>query len=296
MSAEWRAQRERGNPLLLRVMGRIGLLLGRRRARLLLYPICAYYLLFWPRALRRSRSYLGRVLGRQPNLRDVFRHYHTFASTVLDRVYFVTGRMTDLHVETHGAGLLDRLLAGGRGCLLLSAHLGSFEALRATGVQHRAPPINMLMRTDDTQRIARILQDWAPELAHRIIRLGSPHSLLRAKECLERGQVVGILADRLYDDDRRFALLPFLGEPARFPLAPFRLATMLRVPVVLGFGLYRGGSRYDIVLEVLAPDGISRKGGESELVSWAERFVCRLEHYCREAPYNWFNFYDYWKA
>jgi predicted LPLAT superfamily acyltransferase len=294
MRAEWRAQRERGNSLLLRVMVHIGLSLGRGPARLLLYPICLYYLLFWPRAQRRSRSYLGRVLGRPPNLSDVFHHYYGF--TVLDRFYFATGRITDLQVQTHGVDRLDRLLAGGRGCLLFSAHLGSFEALRAAGVQHRVPPINILMRTDGAQQIVRILQDRAPDLAPRIIRLGSPHSLLRVKECLERGEVVGLLADRLYDDDRRFALVPFLGEPARFPLAPFQLASMLRVPVALGFGLYRGESHYDVVVEVLAPDGIPRRAGDSELAAWAERFVCRLEHYCRDTPYNWFNFYDYWQA
>ena len=115
MSTEWRAQRERGHSLLVRTIGRIGLELGRGPARLLLYPICLYYLLFWPRALRGSRSYLRRVLGRPPKLRDVFRHYHAFASTVLDRVYFATGRTTGLHVQTQGAHLLDRLLAEGRG-------------------------------------------------------------------------------------------------------------------------------------------------------------------------------------
>jgi predicted LPLAT superfamily acyltransferase len=26
-----------------------------------------------------------------------------------------------------------------------------------------------------------------------------------------------------------------------------------------------------------------------------KRYAQRLEHYCRMAPYNWFNFYDFWK-
>ena len=24
------------------------------------------------------------------------------------------------------------------------------------------------------------------------------------------------------------------------------------------------------------------------------RYVARLDHYCRSAPYNWFNFYELW--
>jgi predicted LPLAT superfamily acyltransferase len=26
-----------------------------------------------------------------------------------------------------------------------------------------------------------------------------------------------------------------------------------------------------------------------------QRYADRLEHYCRVAPYNWFNFYDFWR-
>ena len=90
--------------------------------------------------------------------------------------------------------------------------------------------------------------------------------------------------------DEESVTVPFLGTPARFPTGPFRLAVLLRRPIVLMFGLYRGGNHYDIHFEALEP-----ASGENALEQSLRRYVERLEHFCRLAPYNWFNFYDYWK-
>ncbi len=81
----------------------------------------------------------------------------------------------------------------------------------------------------------------------------------------------------------------FLGTPAWFPVGPFRMAAMLRRPVVLMLGLHRGARRYEIVFET-----ISAKPAEEDLEAIVRRYVARLEYHCRRAPYNWFNFHDFW--
>ena len=85
-----------------------------------------------------------------------------------------------------------------------------------------------------------------------------------------------------------------LGAPAQFPEGPFRLALVLGVPVVLFFGLYQGGGRYRIFLEVLPESPAARREQRSPAALGVEGYVRRLEHYARAAPYNWFNFYDFW--
>ena len=88
---------------------------------------------------------------------------------------------------------------------------------------------------------------------------------------------------------------PFLGAPARIPLGPFRIAAILKRPIVLMFGLYRGGNRYDIHFEELVDlRNVDRSVARAVLDAAVRNYVERLEHYCRLAPYNWFNFYDYW--
>ena len=82
--------------------------------------------------------------------------------------------------------------------------------------------------------------------------------------------------------------MPFLGTPARFPAGPFRLAALLRRPIVLMFGIYLGGNRYEVHYESLPYE-------DSDMRQLAARYVARLEHHARRAPYNWFNYHDFWK-
>ena len=128
--APWLDYRERGSRSATQFMKWLALRCGRRVARLLLVPICGYFLAFSPRARSTSRQYLALALGRPPRLADLWRHYFTFATTVLDRVYFIAGQFERFDIEVRGVDLLRRTLARGRGCLLLGAHLGSFELLR----------------------------------------------------------------------------------------------------------------------------------------------------------------------
>jgi predicted LPLAT superfamily acyltransferase len=112
--------------------------------------------------------------------------------------------------------------------------------------------------------------------------------MLAVRDRLDEGHLIGLLADRSLESERQIQI-PFLGVPARFPVGPFRMAAMLRRPVVLMLGLYRGGRRYEIVFETLAA-----KPADEPIEDTMRRYVARLEHYCRSAPYNWFNFYDFW--
>jgi predicted LPLAT superfamily acyltransferase len=268
--------------------------LGRRAGRLLLYPICLYYLAFSVRARAASRQYLARVLGRTPRLRDVFRHYYTFAVVALDRVFFLKGRFHRFDIRIHGEHLLREALDVGRGCLLIGAHLGSFEALRALG-RDKAVRVNLVMYEDNARKIVAVSKAIDPGLAEAVIPLGSFDSMLRVAGCLERGEWIGVLADRALDSEGQ-ELACFFGQPAAFPASPFRIAAMLQRPVILMVGLYRGGNRYDLYFERLLDEHELACRDREAIRAWVQRYAARLEHYCREAPCNWFNFYDFWDA
>jgi len=107
---------------------------------------------------------------------------------------------------------------------------------------------------------------------------------------------VTLLVDRARPGNE-VALCDFLGKPAPFPVGPWQLAAALKVPVVLCFGLYRGGNRYDLYFEPFADQLVlERTRREEHLREVAARFAARLEHFAHDAPYNWFNFYDFWKT
>lgn len=292
--SSWLGAAQRGSPALIRFIVWVALRIGRPVARAMLYPIVAYFVTFSVRPRRASRAYLARALNRAPTLRDVFRHYHTFAATLLDRIYFLTGRHGELALRIHAPEPVLGLIQRGRGAVLLGSHLGSFEALRAAAATEPRLDISMLMDNANAQKMMRILNPLDPALADSIINLGAPDSLLRAKSRIDAGGMVGVLGDRLRPGDRAVPC-PFLGATMWFPEAPFVFAALVGAPVVLCYGLYRGGRRYDLHFELFRERiDLPRAGRSDAVAELAHEYAARLEHYTRTAPYNWFNFYDTW--
>ena len=295
---DWTAQRERSNLWVLRVMRWIAVHAGRRLARSVLHPITLYFLLANHTARRASVRYLGRALGRPARVADVYRHIHRFAATVLDRVYFLQERVDQFEVQTTGAEAVHRHLGPGQGAMLVGAHLGSFEALRAIA-EERHLPVAMLMYEDNARLINATLAALAPHVKLQTIALGRPGAMLALRRWLDDGGLGGVLADRTlpgHSERSRTLRLPFLGQPARFSDGPFRLAALLRRPIFFMVGLYHGGNRYEVRFVELADfRGPANPADLDERILAAmQRYVALLESLCRESPCNWFNFFDFW--
>jgi predicted LPLAT superfamily acyltransferase len=293
--ASWTQKPERSNLAILRFMVWLSLRLGRRASRIVLYGIAAYFLVFAPAARRASRAYLARALGRRPKVADGFRHVLSFATTIHDRVYLLNERFDLFDIEIVGEDLIRAAGVSGQGVLLMGAHHGSFEAMRALGRQRNDPVITVLMYEENARMVNATLAAINPLATQDIIPLGRMDSMLQAQEKLAAGHVVGMLADRGLGDDPKRAV-DFLGAPAPFPIGPFRVAAMLRRPVLFMVGLYLGGNRYRINFEPLADfSTVGRDQRDAAITEAQRRYVEQLERYCREAPYNWFNFYDFWQ-
>ena len=177
----------------------------------------------------------------------MFRHFHVFASTLLDRVEMLSQGGERFEIRVHGFAAVEALLARGRGCLLIGSHLGSVEILRAFGERHQRLMINLVMHEGNAQSTSRWLRQMAPELAQRIIAPGEAGTLLRVRECLERGEVVAMLGDRPFGNERT-TRCDFLGRRPRFPSGPMLVAGVLGVPVVAFFCLYERDLRYNVAL------------------------------------------------
>lgn len=295
MSTAWTGRPERGSGAALRLMARIALGLGWPVAQALLYPITFFYLCTTPAAQKRAvRRYLARALGREAHRGDLWRLWFCFASTMLDRVFLLTGRTGGYRVEITGLETLHAAAERGQGLVLLGAHMGSFEALRAVGGAGAPVEVRMLMHTANAGPADALFDSLDPARRAAVIELGRPEAMLAAREAIERGGVVGMLADRAPHDERMIAV-DFLGAPAPFPGGPMTLAAVLHAPVVLGFGLWLGPRRYLLRFEAFAPGiDLPRDRREDALRGWIARYAERLGEVCRAHPYNWFNFYDVW--
>ncbi len=293
-SPEWASRPERGSEWLLKLMFRIAMLIGRRAAGIFLYPIAAYFWITTGAARRDSRRYLARVFGRPPSWRESYQHYLTFSITILDRFYFLSGRADEFQIDFHGEEAVLETLAQGRGAFLVGAHLGSFEALRMLARQRPHLRVGMAMFEENAQKIRKLLTAIDPTLLDDVVPLGHMDSMLRIQERLERGDMVGFLADRSFGHDANVTI-DFLGEPAQFPTGVFRMACLLKQPVIFMTGLYRGGNRYDVRFDrVIDYSNVERAERKRMVEQGVKEFAARIDTHCRIAPYNWFNFYDFW--
>jgi predicted LPLAT superfamily acyltransferase len=292
---EWMRQRERSHLGALRFMVWLSLTLGRPFGRLVLRFIVLYFVLFSPAARRNGRAYLARALGRPPTWMDGYRHVMAFASTVHDRVYLLNDRFDLFDIQFVGDDAVREALQRQPGALLLGAHLGSFEVLRAMAHAHAHAPVAMLMYEENARKINAILNAINPGAHQDVVALGHPDSMLKARDRLDAGCLVGLLADRSLANDSTAECL-FLGTPARFPLGPWRMAAMLRRPVFFMAGLYLGGNRYRLHFELIADFSlIERTDREAAIERAMQTYADRLGDFCRQAPYNWFNFFDFWQ-
>lgn len=294
MTATWRNKPERGGRRITRFYMWLCLKVGRRMARPILYGIALYFCVSAPRERKISADYLHRIGIRPAGPLQVYRHFFTFSTVIMDRLFFLARRLEDLSYDLHGEEVFDALRAQNKGFLLASAHFGSFEALRVLGISENSLPVKTLMYMENAEQLNDLLAAVNPEVTESVIPLGRPGAILEVKEWLGQGGIVGILADRITQGDK-MTKVDFLGAPAEFPLGPWLLSGMLKVPVVLCVAVYRGRGHYDIHFESLADAAEADRGNRQEAAErLAARYADRLAYYCRKSPYNWFNFFDFW--
>lgn len=288
----WAQRPERSNMAMLRLMAWLSLRLGRPAGRALLHLISAYFVAFSPAARRASRDYLPRALGRPARLADGYRQVFAFAATIHDRLYLLKDRFDLFDIDVDGAELLPA--AGARGALLFGAHFGSFEVIRAVGRHQPGLRIALAMYEDNARRINTLLAAINPAARPEVIPLGRLDAMLRIRQCLDEGALVGVLADRSLSSDDRVAV-PVLGSPAALPSGPFSMAAMLRAPVIFMAGLYHGGNRYTVRFRQLADFSATTRDSRAHDIDAAMRaYAAELETCCRAEPSNWFNFFPFW--
>lgn len=293
--AEWISNRERGSSALLRLMAFLSLRLGRSASRVPLYGIALYFFLFAPAARRQSRRYLRRALGRPPTAAERFRHLLYFASTIHDRVYLINGQYDDFAITIEGESLMRAQVELGRGAFLMGAHMGSFEVIGSIGRRQPGLQVSMAMYEDNARKINAILAAINPRAKPDIISLGHIDAMLRIAERLESGAFVGMLGDRTLGDEPVHEVR-ILGEAAQLPVGPMRAAAILRRSVIFMAGLYRGANRYHVVFEPIADfSAVPPKSRDAAVRAAVERYAALLDQYCRLDPYDWFNFFDFWR-
>lgn len=285
---------DRGSAVLIGIIVFLSLRVGRPVGRALLYPICLYFIAFAPSARQASIQYLTIVLGRRPAWHEVFRHFHVHAGVLLDRFFLLARGTQGFELEIHGLEIIEEEKRRQGGCVLLGSHLGSFDVLRCLAAKDNVA-VKAMMDVDVSRKFNRILESVDKSFSDSVIPLGTPTSLIAAGQFVRRGGFVALLGDRAIGGDKLIDV-SFFGRSARLPVGPLMLAATLKVPVIFFCGLFVRDRVYHIHFEQCPPlpAGNARSLSDTDMRRWMQDYANRLEHHCRQSPYNWFNFYDFW--
>lgn len=295
MSTGWHNRSEAGVSGGLRFAAWVALTLGRPTLTFILYFIAFYFLLVRKTERRASRAFLARVTNSRVSIWKVYKHFLTFAQVTADRIYFLVDRSDIVPVRINGAENIDKFVSQGRGCVMLGSHLGNMEAARDTARRDQAVDIRMVLDRAVSRELIRRLEAINPDFTRCLIDAGQPAAKLGLTigDALKQGDSVGFLGDRYRPRDRT-VLCDFMGQPARFPVGPLLIASVLRAPVVIVFSLYLDGA-YEVICEPFSEAfHLPRDGREQALQENVQRYADRLALHAERAPYNWFNFYDFW--
>ena len=304
-SGSWGRIPERGSMLALQVLVTIYRTLGRRASLIVLHGVALYFTLLAGGARRASRIYLdtlwatpqGRLaLGRPPGLRSVLRHIHEFSINIFDRIVAWSGNLAEIEFQHRGSEVLFDLAKSGNGAFLIGAHQGSFDMMRLLADKYQMT-VNVLMFTKHATRINTFFEQLDPDSRVRVLEI-EPNSLKTAfviRECIARGEFVGILADRIHAGARdRPVFVEFLGRSTAFSLSPFVLASVLGCPVVHTQCIRLDDRTYESSATVLSEGIDPRLPRRRKAEMLLRAFVAEIEKTCYRAPWQWFNFFDYW--
>ena len=293
MSQHWSEKKERSNPATIKFICWIALHTSRFVAHLWIYPITFYFFLTSPPVRRSSRNYLRRITGQTGNPWQIAKHIFYFSTTILDRVYFLTDQFHRFDIKIHGIEHIEAQQASGKGAILLGAHLGSFELMRALAAKSKMP-FKILMYQDHNAMITQIFNSLNADVATSVIDLANPTAMLKTNECLVEGDMIGMLGDRYTKNDKRLSCT-LLGDKVDFPAGPLKLAMVTEVPIIFFCGLYCGKNKYEIHIEKIADaKKLPRQERDNYIQTMTQKYVDRIEFYVKKHPYNWFNFYDFW--
>ena len=279
-------------------LARIG---GPEAAYRFLDVVVPYYCAFAPAEHRAaSLDYLGRVFpdASAASLRvHMFRHFRRFGESVVDQAIIPAIGMAGFDVGGVGLEHIREAAAGGRGLILLGAHVGPWQ-FGATGLGTEGVTVTIAAVVNEARALDAYLDrvrssSRAP--MPRILRVSGETAFgsLTVIEALRAGSIVALHGDRHISG--KSSPVTFLGAPASFSLGPFVLSEVTGVPIAPWFATKESGRR--VTIEVHDPFGIEpgpRKTRGERMGSALARYAGLLEDHVRKHPYEWYNFYDFW--
>ncbi len=272
-------------------------LFGLRCAYALLIPVAFYFLFAAPKAVKASALWRQRVgywsRSRLRRLWDAYRHFFCFGQMLLDRLAIIGRQGRGFHFQFEGEEHLVAALSQKRGLVLVSAHIGNWEAASHIIFKHRVP-VNIVAYEGERRRLRQLFDRAFQGRQFSVISAdGGPDSSIAIMAALRRGEIVAMHGDRCLGPNGVYC--QFLNAAVRLPTGPYIVAAISGAPLIHAFALREGTYRYRLL--ACPPRQLSFAGHEDRgplVQQWTQDFATQLEQVVRAYPLQWHNFYDFW--
>ncbi len=270
--------------------------LGVYPAYFILRFVACYYFLFSWNSSRQTYSYFRNRLkfGSFSSLIRLYQNYYVFGQTLLDKFIIMAGIPNKFTFHQDGSENLVKMMQGGKGGILISAHIGSWEAAGHLLKNNLNVHVNVVMYDGEHERIKNYLgkQTGGPNFSIILIKNDMSH-VYAIGDALQRNELICLHADRFLKGNKTTSI-DFLGEPASFPIGPFLLAASFRAPVTLVFAFKETTTHYHFFSSEL----MIREEQEPKdkfISRMMNTFVQDMERKIRIYPLQWFNYYNFWE-
>lgn len=281
---------------------------------ILIYPISFFFYIFSKRGRVEAKNYQRQMKeftgGKVPLKISPFKQILSFSLCVMEKMEGWLGNYHYNELVTHDDDLksLQSQLEQGKGALFIGSHLGNIELLRSlssfgeNGVSRKIS-VTAIIELKSTEQFNRTLKEVNPNVDFQVIdpeKIGV-NTIAELQEQIENGGLVVITGDRTSARSRsRIIREKFLGKEADFPYGVFVLALLLKAPTYYVFGLRTKTAslrpKYHIFVEKSKVDFERPSSKRDEKIhALCKEFVVKLEKYCIQFPYQWYNFYNFWK-
>ena len=304
----WSSISEAGSLTGLRFLWFVHRRFGRGLLSLMLRPVVIYFILFKSEARQGANKFFSshqqrfpELWSRKPGLIDLYRLFREFAESVVDKLlaWHLDINADDFYQRNPEAR--DELLEDSRGQLIIGSHLGNIEYCRGYMHRYQDKVVNILIYDRHAANYVEMMRQLNPESRINVFQVDDFDiaTILLLKEKIDAGEWLFIAGDRIpLSGTERTVTVNFLGKKTQLPIGPYLLAHALQCPVRLIFSFKNyGGVDNRLHFEVVKfaeKINLPRRKREQLLPTFAQAYADQLERICREAPYQWFNFYDYW--
>ena len=269
--------------------------LGLRFAYFLLSFVVIYFVAASGKAFKAIFNFYHQVMGynRVRAFFSIYRNYFMFGQILLDKIAMLAGFQQKFTFDFEGEEHLRQMHDGG---LLVSAHVGNWE-IAGQLLNRLEKRINIILFDAEHQQIKGYLSDVMSTRNVNFIVIRDDFShLLEIKQALANKEIVAMHGDRFIEGNRTVTL-DFMGRPAPFPIGPVNMAAKFRVPVSFVFAVKETSSHYHFYATPLHQVAFSMnpRQREENFREALKIYTGKFEEILRKYPFQWFNYYDFWK-